>query len=350
MAGDGDVVSAEPARRIAGLAEAADADLIGTMQTGTPAEVWAALDTRPALGAEVQAYLKTFGDRCLDELKLESPTLSDDPTPLFRAVAAHARRSGTLDRADPAHQRAEAEGRAAVALRRRPLRRLVFGVLLRNARARVRDRENLRFERTRVFGHARRLVVAMGERLAEAGRLDDARDVFFLEVGELLGLARGTATTHEVRGLVAVRRAEFDGYRDGPAPPDRFTTRGAVIESKRTPDVAAVEVGGDARDGLGCCTGVVEGPVRVVTDPRGVELAPGTILVAERTDPGWILLFPACAGLVVERGSLLSHSAIVARELGIPAAVAVPGATAWLADGDRVRLDGSTGRVVKLDG
>jgi pyruvate,water dikinase len=170
-----------------------------------------------------------------------------------------------------------------------------------------------------------------------------------LEVEELLGLVRGTATTRDVRGLVAVRRAEFEGFRDGPAPPDRFTTRGPVATAELTADVpAVVEAEGDVRTGLGCCAGVVEGTARVVRDPRGVELAPGTILVAERTDPGWVLLFPACAGFVVERGSLLSHSAIVARELGIPAAVAVPGATGWLRDGDRVRLDGSTGRVERI--
>ncbi|MBA3708890.1 MAG: hypothetical protein H0W83_08745, partial [Planctomycetes bacterium] len=74
----------------------------------------------------------------------------------------------------------------------------------------------------------------------------------------------------------------------------------------------------------------------------------GCILVAERTDPGWIMLFPAAAGLVVERGSLLSHSAIVSRELGIPAVVAVPGATAWLKDGDLVELDGATGVVRRI--
>ena len=189
----------------------------------------------------------------------------------------------------------------------------------------------------------------MGERLTEAGRLDDPRDVFWLEVEELLGLARGTATSWDVRGLVAVRREEFEGYQAATPPPDRFTTRGPVATSELTSDVPAADgADGDVRTGLGCCAGVVEGTVRVVRDPRGVELSPGTILVAERTDPGWVLLFPACAGLVVERGSLLSHSAIVARELGIPAAVAVPGATDWLEDGDRVRLDGSTGRVERV--
>jgi phosphoenolpyruvate synthase/pyruvate phosphate dikinase len=71
--------------------------------------------------------------------------------------------------------------------------------------------------------------------------------------------------------------------------------------------------------------------------------------VAERTDPGWIMLFPAAAGILVERGSLLSHSAIVARELGIPAIVSLPGLTAWLTDGDLVEFDGATGVVRRLE-
>jgi len=86
----------------------------------------------------------------------------------------------------------------------------------------------------------------------------------------------------------------------------------------------------------------------VITDPRGATLAPGEILVAERTDPGWILLFPSASAVVVERGSVLSHSAIVSRELGLPAVVSLPGLTAWLKDGDTIRVDGTTGIVRRL--
>jgi pyruvate,water dikinase len=77
-------------------------------------------------------------------------------------------------------------------------------------------------------------------------------------------------------------------------------------------------------------------------------LQPGHILVAERTDPGWILLFPAAAGLLVERGSLLSHSAIVSREMGIPAIVSIPHLTHWLHTGDWVELNGSTGTIHRI--
>ncbi|HVO83172.1 MAG TPA: PEP-utilizing enzyme, partial [Syntrophobacteria bacterium] len=85
-----------------------------------------------------------------------------------------------------------------------------------------------------------------------------------------------------------------------------------------------------------------------VRDPRRAEVTKGDILVAERTDPGWVMIFPAAAGLLVERGSLLSHSAIVAREMGIPAVVAIEGLTSWLHDGDWVEMDGAKGVVRKL--
>ncbi|MEM9253723.1 MAG: PEP-utilizing enzyme, partial [Planctomycetota bacterium] len=101
--------------------------------------------------------------------------------------------------------------------------------------------------------------------------------------------------------------------------------------------------------GIGCCPGVVRGRARVIRDPRGVQLDPGDILVAERTDPGWILLFPAAAGVVVERGSLLSHSAIVARELGLPAIVSVPGLMSTIRDGETIEIDGRQGMIRVID-
>ena len=91
-----------------------------------------------------------------------------------------------------------------------------------------------------------------------------------------------------------------------------------------------------------------QGKVRVVRDPKNAKIEQGEILVAEFTDPGWIMLFPAASGILVERGSLLSHSAIVSRELGIPAVVGITGLIDSLNDGDVVEFDGTTGDVTKL--
>ena len=101
----------------------------------------------------------------------------------------------------------------------------------------------------------------------------------------------------------------------------------------------------DVLTGTGCCPGVVEALVTVVTSPEDAGDLSGRILVTDRTDPGWIPLFPPAAGLLVERGGLLSHSAIVAREMGLPTVVGIRGLTRVLKTGMRVRLNGQTGRI-----
>ena len=88
--------------------------------------------------------------------------------------------------------------------------------------------------------------------------------------------------------------------------------------------------------------------MRVITDPHHEVPEPGEILVARRTDPGWIVVFPFAAAIIVEHGSMLSHTAIVAREMGIPTVVGLHDATIWLRTGDRVQLDGGSGEVVKV--
>jgi phosphohistidine swiveling domain-containing protein len=87
----------------------------------------------------------------------------------------------------------------------------------------------------------------------------------------------------------------------------------------------------------------------VIRDPRTEALSPGEILVARHTDPGWIAVFSNASAIVVERGSLLSHSAIVARELGIPCVVGLKGATSWVEDGEKLSVDGATGLVERTD-
>jgi pyruvate,water dikinase len=315
-------------------------------------QIRSALERKPEFEARCAEYLARFGDRCLDELKLESPTLHDNPLPLFRSIGrlADAEHAADNQHRGGCQRRSLAETKAAAALRGHPIRRMVFRWVLRHARARVRDRENLRFARTRVFGRVRRVFSELGRRLHALGRLDSASDVFYLEVSELFGVIDGTATTADLKSLVAARKNEFELYRDSEPPPSRFQSRGLAVETaaSQLPTTEPTDKS-DIRRGLGCSPGIVRGRVRVVTDPREVVLERGDIVVAERTDPGWILIFPLAAGLVVERGSLLSHSAIVARELGLPAIVSLEGVTRWLRNGDRIEMDGSSGFVRKLD-
>lgn len=366
------VVSAEPARlirRMAGFV-AGDAALAALLRDGEAEAGVAAIESHDVLRPLYHDYLARFGDRCLEELKLESPTLDDDATPLLRAIGREAMRVSRPAPTPAATGRAvrdAAERRIADSLRRRPLRRLVFNWVLRNARRRVRDRELMRFERTRLFGRVRRLFVEMGRRLRSERRIDDERDVFYLSVEELLGFVEGIGLSSDLRAIIAARSREFAGYRVEPPPPGRFETRGAVhagqafTDSRCLEGAAANEPAAEGRAsgmagggavalrGLGCCAGVVRGPVRIVGNPREIRLDGPAILVAQQTDPGWVMLLPCAAGLLVERGSLLSHSAILAREMEVPTIVAIPGLMDALRDGQWVEMDGSAGTVTMIE-
>ena len=356
LRGEEGTLSTEPARRIREMAEiaAANPGLTARLCDGLLDTILDEMGRAPAFAARYREYLERFGERCLEELKLESLTLHDDPLPLLRAVGTLARRIASPDRETPWHRdtghRDDAERRACATLAGRSARRVVFRWVLRQTRMRIRDRESLRFERTRLFGHVRRIFLEFGRRFFALGVLDAPRDIFSLEVEEVLGFVEGTGTSTNLKGLASLRKAEYDGYRRSEPPPERFETRG-VASLGIIPCLSATgaTATGEARTGLGCCAGVVRGPVRVITDPRNARLRQGEILVAERTDPGWVMLFPSASGLLVERGSLLSHSAIVAREMGIPAIVSVAGVTHWLKDGDWVELDGASGVVRRLD-
>ncbi len=345
LIGQGDIVSAEPARLIRAMGEAARAhpDLIARLEAG---DIEAAR-AEPELRDRLDAYLERFGDRCTGELKLESVTLHEDPRALLSAVAAAAR---TPER--PAPDRGEDPAARMQALfRGKPFKGAAARWLLGWAKNRVRDRENLRFERTRLFGRVRRIVRAGGQRLADASVLDQADDVFLLTIEEWLGALEGGIVERDLKALVELRRREQVEDAARPDPPERFEIRGAFLIGLPTLRSRTKADSDDpvCRTGQACCAGVVTARVRVVADPRIEALEAGEILVARHTDPGWIAVFANASGVIAERGSLLSHSAIVAREMGVPCVVGLKGAAGWLKTGDLVRLDGGAGTVERLE-
>ena len=360
LCGQGDLTSAEPTRLLMEIARevARDADLAERFGAGTAETLWAELpDLAPALHDRFLDYVRRYGFRCVDELKLETEDFHDRPHLLVATVQGYLRHGVPSARELAERERGIREGaEARVRERLGGLRRWTYTRVLRWTRRAVADRERLRFERTRAFGLIRRIFRGAGRNLHALGLLDDPADVFFLTVEEILALAEGRAVSLELKGLVEVRKAEYEGYRRTPSPPDRFLTRGAVGPALRYPALladgdllAALDDPGDDPDvlrGTPCCAGVVEATVRVARSFEDCAGLDGEILVTQRTDPGWIPVFPSLAGLIVERGGLLSHSAVVAREMGVPTIVGVAGRPLdRLRTGDRVRMDGARGTV-----
>ncbi|MHB8953000.1 MAG: PEP/pyruvate-binding domain-containing protein [Pirellulaceae bacterium] len=306
-------------------------------------------------------YLDDYGLRCADELKLETISHRDCPERIFQIIRDYLKLNDPhiLDeqyQAGRERERLEVAERTAFAAISRSRgwfpRKWLFRRVLSSARLGIRNRENLRFSRTKIYGIARAMFRTMGEHFVRDGVLDNVEDVFYLTTDEVWDYVQGTAVSADLRGLAAGRRKEYDAYRASDAPPDdRFETFGMVYNGNRYRKFREdrTEMTSSLLRGLSCCPGIVEGTVQVVLDPSQVDGFSGDILVAKRTDPGWVLLFPAFRAMLVERGSVLSHSAIVAREMGIPTVVGVTGLTDRLTSGQRVRVDGLRGTVEILN-
>jgi pyruvate,water dikinase len=308
----------------------------------------------PVFHAQCQDYIERYGDRTIGELKLESVTLRQDTSFLFAILKNYLTRDDLTPEslaAKEAQFRAQAEADAFGAIRQKQgllaLRR--FHKDIARLRDAIRNRENMRLARTRLFGLYRDIFLEIGRQFAFDGLLAAPRDIFYLTVDELYAWYDGRAVQTDLKALVTARQHEYAGYEDADLP-HHFWAWGMVYHHNAYayPHVEVTQEDGDLR-GTGCYPGIVEEKVRLIFSPDDELSLNGQILCTVRTDPGWAPLFPTAGGLLVERGSTLSHSAVVARELGIPAIVGIPGITKLLQDGERVRMDGATGSIERLD-
>jgi len=262
----------------------------------------------------------------------------EDPSavlPLAKAMAAR-----------PADQRPRQREAAAVAARRAAMdelraalprtRRSSVGLLCTAAARSVRTTEVGKAAFLMGLDGGRASARALGRQLRDAGRLDDVDDAFYLTIDELL-----RPLPDNVTELVRFRRDRRAEYRRYELP---LTFTGVPEPTVRVEDLGGAA--GDVLTGVAGAPGTVEGTARVVVDPFDAEpLEAGEVLVCRFTDPSWAPLFSLADALVIDIGAAASHGAIVARELGVPCVIGTGDGTRRIRTGDRLRVDGSAGRV-----
>jgi len=363
LCGQGNLESTEPTKMLMRIAAAIDTQHPAERAwlLGTEAEVVAkqmiSEKSDTFLAKQLAVFLDRYGFRCINELKLEESDLHDDPSFVIHSIASYVK-TKSYDLSHMEHRETEIRVNAEKIVNKTASfwQKPIYFWVLKHARKAVRNRENLRFARTKIFGVARHIFRGMGTQLTHMGVLDDSRDVFYLTVDELIAFVEGRTVTVNLRGLVALRRTEYEDYRAKNLPPERLMTIGAVGAALSFPqllqdwDILSKDLpksdDPNVLYGTPCCPGIVEGEVRVVKGVEDAKDLAGHILVTERTDPGWVPLYPSCTGLLIERGSLLSHSAVVARELGLPTIVGVNGGLVKkLKTGMRVRVDAGKGEI-----
>jgi acetylornithine/succinyldiaminopimelate/putrescine aminotransferase/predicted amino acid dehydrogenase/phosphohistidine swiveling domain-containing protein len=299
-----------------------------------------------AFWAEMAAFLHAHRHHSVSELDITQPRWDEDPTFVIETlkayVAGYDPARDPIGMNDKQHALYQAERRKAEAFfaQRGLMGKLAarsFFAKLELVRTYAWWREELRDRSSRMYAIIRRDTLAAGRLMAREGQLDKAEDVWFLEYPEAIALLERAMDHGLAQSLVAERREHLDGFRAF-TNPNELGRRFAVGHRAEVAEGALV--------GIPCSPGVVTARVRVVpTIQDGGRLQPGEILVTKFTDPGWTTLFSAIAGVVTETGGILSHAAVIAREYGIPAVLAVPGATERLKDGDWVLLDGHAGTV-----
>jgi len=297
-----------------------------------------------------EAYLESYGHRGPHEFELSIPRPAEDPEWLDQQLAEFDQFpldiEALLARQQPDFDAAWGRFQARYPRRAKSMRRRIDEVALR-----ARLREAARSEYVRERWLMRLFALRAGE-LTGLGE-----DIFFLTFDEVLDVLAGDDTAMP---YIPARRQTYVRYKALPSYPSvirgRFDPFQWAADPQRRTDlfdshgpattVAAGDKGSNAVFGSPGSAGRVEGVVRRLDSPDdGDQLQKGEILVAMQTDIAWTPLFPRAAAIVTDVGAPLSHAAIVARELGIPAVVGCGDATMRLKTGDRVRVDGGRGVV-----
>ena len=301
---------------------------------------------------EVRKHLYWYGDRGLQELKVEKPSTRNAPWVLVQMIKDYAAQGMNREvfLSNERQIRRESEQKLEELLSERPKELSELKEQFELVRKVIRHRENSRYCRSELYGFSKNVFFALGRWLENKGVISCAKDVVHLTMEELLGCVNGMGTGRLLQDLIELRKREFDQNQKEELPMT-FVTKGAVFEGS-LPDGPEKAKGSLTRlKGLGSSSGKIRGIARIVTEPDQFERKQeeDTILIAKETDPGWLFLMLSAKGIVVERGSMLSHTAITGRKFGIPTVVAVENATKLIPDGAMIEIDGASGTVELLE-
>jgi len=294
-------------------------------------------------------FLEIYGMRGVGEIDFGQPCWHEEPTSVMHSLKSYLQ----IDPAfAPDVQFAKGEQAAQNAIEKivdvvkAQHGGFIKARIARAAAKRIRllmsARESPKFFAVRTMGVARLAMIEVGQEFVEAATICRADDLVFLKLDELEALSKNEPC--DWKSLIAERRANYERELRRRQVPRVLVSDGRAFYE----GVGAETDSGDVITGSPVSPGVVEGVVHVVHDPRGTQLAPGEILVCPGTDPAWTPLFMAAGGLITEVGGMMTHGSVVAREYGIPAVVGVHQATLRLMDGQRIRVDGSKGKIIVL--
>jgi pyruvate,water dikinase len=361
------LVSSVPAVKLWDLAQVIkqDRELSRLFREQTSEEILESLRTHQRFlmfNSQFEAFLHEWGFRFSGELMLTVPNFQERPTALLEILKSYVGFKGesplaTLERQNADRNRetsrvlTDAPWITVIGIPVCPQRWLIDRVLKWTQHA-VALRERARMKQALLYSRARQVALAIGDKLVVRGDLDYRDDVFFLTYQELDALLSGNSMfPYWHKEMVGQRKVWFQDLLDMTVPDTFELPEGEFLghlNHKATTGIRT-EICAALR-GIGACGGQVMARATVLADvSESNRLVGGDVLVTKQTDPGWGLVFVLIKGLIMERGGMLSHGAIIAREYGIPTVVGVRDATRLIHSGRTVFVNGDQGVVSLMD-
>ncbi len=331
-----------------------------------PSEFWDFLQGEsPIFKKDIEDYLLNWGFRCSGELMLTTKNYLDEPIQFIQLLQQYEQTaSGHPQKLIEEKYREsllELKGFLRKVQRKYALNPLkgilwkwVIKFVLRNAQRGISGRERARLKQAELYHYFKVTVNEIGRIFHNQNFIEAPGDILYLTYFEIIELLEASALSHaQINSMVSNRKMQERVMSKKKYPDDFYTELGKFYEPEEVISNTSSEqneIGSNTFSGLCACGGKLQGRIVVLESVSEVsKIQKGDILVTRQTDPGWIVVFPLISGLIVERGGMLSHGAIVSREFGIPAIVGVNRATELLKDGDWVELNADFGKVSVLE-
>ena len=276
-------------------------------------------------------YISLYGDRNLEELKLESKTFRTDPSLLKNKIKEYQADKNKLEKL---YKDLNSNNYTFIK------EDFITNYISKRAMFGIKNREISRLNRSRIYGMVREMFRQIGSNLERDNLIDKKEDIFYLNIDEVFNYKN-----FNLKELISNRKKDYKIYKLLPSYSRLIFSKTEFDKHHKSINSNKIIIDKDKLEGIPTSNGIVEGEALVIDNILDNYDVKDKILVTKMTDPGWVFLIATAKGIISEKGSILSHTAIISRELKIPSIVGVEDVTKIIKTGDYLKMDAHTGKI-----
>ena len=285
---------------------------------------------------ELDKYIELFGDRSLEELKLESETFRTNRNLLKNKINEYC---SDKDKLTELYENINKD-KTPINIKED----FITKFIVKRAMTGIKNREISRLNRSRIYGMVRSMFLTIAKRLKEENLINEINDIYYLEIEEIFYYKK-----YDLKKLIETRKNNYSIFNELPNYSRLIFIGNEFDKYHKSVNKVEKNISKNELIGIPCSSGIVEGYALVVETTKNIKNVKDKILITKMTDPGWVFLLATCKGVISEKGSLLSHTAIISREIKVPSIVGVDDVTNIIKTNDYIRMNANTGEIEILE-